>query len=530
MRESILLRKVAGVFTAVRRGFGMRLVSGPQVDGISPALPLALALALLPVLIVLALLLAFVLPHGLAGLSLATPLAVAAPMRRTLKQLQDRKAQLVKDMRAMLDGAADANLSAEDTEKFNGLEAELTRVNEALAREQRLQEVERTMAAAPSATPATPQITDVHNREGDRPWASLGEQLQAVVQAGLPTGMTFAGLRGGEVDPRLYGAASGASATVGSDGGFLIRKDFAVDLLTSAFKSGDLTSRCSQTEISENSDGLEVPYLDETSRANGSRWGGIQVYRVAEADTVTASKPQLGKWECRLEDMMGLAYLTERLAQDAGAMAQVFSEGFNAEFAFKADDEVYRGNGAGQCLGLLNHIWSSSAGTGSVVSVAKESGQTADTIVAENVINMWAKVLPRAKANGVWFVNTECMPELQKMQIGTGASGTLVYMPPGGLTGASFGTIYGRPVIEIEQASALGDVGDIMFADLSFYKLIRKGGIKQDESIHVRFLYNERAIRWVSRFNGAPKLKAAITPYKGASGSKLSPFVTLAAR
>jgi hypothetical protein len=58
-------------------------------------------------------------------------------------------------------------------------------------------------------------------------------------------------------------------------------------------------------------------YLDETSRATGSRWGGIQVYRAAEADSATAKKPQLGRWECRLEDIIGLAYITERLLRDA---------------------------------------------------------------------------------------------------------------------------------------------------------------------------------------------------------------------
>lgn len=439
-------------------------------------------------------------------------------MTNTLRVLQERVAQTKGAMSAMLDKLAteDRDFSAEEKASYDALNAKLTASLTQLTEQQKLQDAERHLAAPATAVPG---IAVVHDRASDEPFASLGEQLQAIANVTIK----------GVTDPRLYGAASGASATSGPDGGFLIRKDFAVDLTGSGIKSGALASRCSETPIGENSDGLEVVYVDETSRATGSRWGGVQVYRKAEADTVTASKPGLGVWARRLEDMMGLAYMTERLLADAGAMQSVFNEAFTDEFAFKLDDEIFRGNGVGQCLGIQSHVYSSTT-PGSTVSVAKETAQAADTIVAENIIKMWAAVLPRAKANGVWFINTECTPQLAQMQIGTGASGTLVYMPPGGLSGSPFGTIYGRPVIEIEQASALGDVGDITFADLSFYKLITKGGIKQDTSMHVRFLYNEMAFRWTTRVNGAPKLKTAITPYKGTSGNRLAPFVTLAAR
>lgn len=450
-------------------------------------------------------------------------------MRKTLKQLQDRRAQLKQQMEAINSAPAGEDgisLSAEQDAAYKALETQRDAVKAALAREQELQQEERDLV-----TNAVTDITVADDRAGNKPWASAEEQFMAIVAAGCPTGMALAnGMRGGSVDPRLYGAASGHSAGVGSDGGFQIQKDFSAELFKEAFAAGALTSRCDTSEVGANSDGLEVRYIDETSRATGSRWGSVQVYRVAEAETVTSAKVKIGKWELRLEDMMGLAYVTDRLLQDGGAMMGVIRQGFTEEFSFMADDEVYRGDGVGRCLGILNHVWNSTTGLGSVVSVAKESGQANDTVVAENIINIWSKVLPSAKARGAWFINTEVTPQLSQMQIGTGTSGQLVYLPAGGLSGASFGTIYGRPVIEIEHASALGDLGDIAYLDLSRYKLITKGGLQEAESMHVRFLYNERAFRWVTRFNGAPKLKAAITPYKGASGSKLSPFVTLAAR
>lgn len=400
-------------------------------------------------------------------------------------------------------------LSADQQADYDKHKATLAQIDQQIAAEQAHEALLKT-------TPATTTVAVVTD-EADRPFTSLGEQLVAIARAQSPRG-AFEGA--GTVDPRLLGAASGGNTSVGADGGYLVQKDHAVDLLGKGMESGALASRCDRSEIGPNSDGLEVVTIDETSRATGSRWGGVQVYRRAEADTVTSTKVKFGTWERRLEDLMGIAYITERGLQDAPAIGGVFEKAFAEEFGFKIDDEIYRGSGAGECQGIKN--------AACTVSVSKETGQLAATIVAENIVKMWSRVHPRSRFSGVWVYNVEGDTQLPLMQIGTGASGQLVYMPPGGLSASPYGTIYGRPVIPIEHADALGTVGDIAFVDLSQYKLIAKGGTQKDESIHVRFLYNERTFRWVTRINGAPKWKTALTPYKGTS--TLSPFVTLATR
>ena len=82
------------------------------------------------------------------------------------------------------------------------------------------------------------------------------------------------------------------------------------------------------------------------------------------------------------------------------------------------------------------------------------------------------------------------------MSHAVGTGGSLVYMPAGGLGGQPYGTLFGRPVIPIEQAATLGDLGDIIFADLSGgYILAEKGGIKADMSIYTRFEYDESVFR-----------------------------------
>lgn len=44
--------------------------------------------------------------------------------------------------------------------------------------------------------------------------------------------------------------------------------------------------------LGANTNRLRALGIDENSRANGSRWGGVQAYWVAEAETAAQSKPK----------------------------------------------------------------------------------------------------------------------------------------------------------------------------------------------------------------------------------------------
>jgi len=90
---------------------------------------------------------------------------------------------------------------------------------------------------------------------------------------------------------------------------------------------------------------------------------------------------------------------------------------------------------------------------------------------------------------------------------------------PGGFS------VYGRPLLEVEYAAALGTTGDIMLASLSQYQTINKGGVQAASSIHVSFAADETVFRFVYRTDGQPLWNSALTPY---AGSTLSPFVVLA--
>lgn len=378
--------------------------------------------------------------------------------------------------------------------------------------------------AADERAQATPDVVPGVDHATERP-VSLGEMLQAMAYnaPGMPAHRQKHILPNGiapHVSAALQAAASGASSGNAESGGLLVRNEWNTSLLNRVEENGKLAPSCFSMPIGEGNDGVEAPYVDETSRATGSRWGGVQVYRGAEASAMTASQPKLGKFELRLEDLFGLFYATDRVLRDATLLESLATKAFASEFAFKLDDEIVRGTGAGQCLGIV--------GNAPTVSVAKESGQSAGTVVYENVIKMYARLLARCMPGAKWYINQAVWPQLFRMSLSVGTGGVPAFMPPGGLSASPYGTLMGLPVEVIEQASAPGTVGDIILANLSNdYALISKP-MASASSIHVLFTTNQTTFRWVWPIIGKPVMASAITPYKGAD--TLGPFVTLATR
>jgi HK97 family phage major capsid protein len=431
--------------------------------------------------------------------------------------------QYREDIKALVKKSGD--IEAKATNENRDLSAEeLSLMKEINARIDELQDIVATLdhrqritagLDAPASAPQTIQMRAPAPADQRERFPSLGAQLAAVMQAGIP---------GGRVDPRLNNfraAASGLNETVPSEGGFLVQQDFSTDLLADVFQTGILASRCRRIPISGNANSLKINGIDETSRAS-TRSGGIIGYWEEEAAEKTASKPKFRKIELNLKKLIGLCYATDELLQDAVALEGFIKSAFPSEFGFLVDDAIINGTGAGMPLGILN--------SGCLVTQAKETGQQADTIMAENVIKMSSRLFASSFPNAAWYVNQMCLPQLYTMSIAVGTGGQLVFVPPGGLSQAPYGTLLGRPVIPIEQCAALGDLGDIILADLNGYILAQKGGIQSDMSIHVRFVYDESVFRFVLRVDGQPVRASALTPYKGGATATQSHFVALAAR
>jgi HK97 family phage major capsid protein len=447
-----------------------------------------------------------------------------------IKELRQKRADLRNEALGILD-KADAEKrvpTTEESARLDAIKVEQADNDRAITAEEYRMELRR------KSEPLDEPIERVEvgvNRATLEPWGGEPRQGETADQRSERARMGFGNMliaarratqEGGRIDPRLkpQAAATGSNEYIGSEGGFLVDVDQASTVWTRSYETSVLASRCTRVPISAGANSLKVKGVDESSRVNGSRWGGVQAYWAAEADSVTATKPKFRLIELQLRKLFATYYATDELIKDAIALGSIAQQAFGEELGFKLDDAIMNGTGAGQPLGVLT--------SNALVSVAMETGQSATTLVAQNVIKAHARMWARSRAKAAWFINQDVEPQLHQMSLPVGTGGLPVYMPEGGLSQSPYATLYGRPVIPIEHCATLGTVGDIVFADLSQYLLIDKGGVQADASIHVKFVNDETTFRYIMRVDGAPLWNVTLRPYKG--NNTLSPFVAVATR
>jgi HK97 family phage major capsid protein len=359
----------------------------------------------------------------------------------------------------------------------------------------------------------TPSGDEADRARKGNPFKNLADQCRSV--------RALAQSQGSQMDVRLKPLAIkqlGGQEGVPDEGGFLLEPTFDGSILVPLHDEGPFSSAVTTLPVSSNSNFGWIRGVDETDRATGSRWGGIRGYWLEEAGTKLPSQPKFRRINWELKKVVCLVYGTDELLQDSSMFETVVNTGCGEEINFMVNDAILNGSDAGRPSGVLN--------SGALVTVAKESNQTADTIVVENLYKMWARLNSRSKMNSAWYINTDVNPQLDLLSI---PSGTAALDPRFvGYDAQGLMRIKGRPVIETEFNPTLGDVGDIVLADMSQYLFWQKGGTEVASSIHVQFLTDQTVFRFVYRCDGQTAMASAVTPYKGSNS--LSSFVALAAR
>ena len=356
--------------------------------------------------------------------------------------------------------------------------------------------------------------------QGDANFRNFGELAQSVAWAMMPGSQNIDNrLREADYDQR---AALGSSEAVPEHGGFLIGPTFSDAIYTKIYDENQLLNRLRKIQIGPNSNRIELPFLSETSRATGSRWGGIRAYHDNEADTITSSKPKFGKIEMSLERITALIYVTDELLQDSATLGQYLIDIASKEIGFVMMDDIINGDGSGKALGILN--------SAALITIDKQGSQPNTTLVAENVIKAYMRVHSPSKKRGVWLANSDILEQAMTMSIAVGTGGVPIWLPMNNLAGRPSDTLLGQPILYMEQCPTLGTAGDLLFVDPNEYLIIEKqsGAIQSAMSIHIAFDSNQTAFRFVARFNGQPLWNSSLTPFKGTN--TVSPYVCIQTR
>lgn len=307
----------------------------------------------------------------------------------------------------------------------------------------------------------------------------------------------------------------------GADGGFSVPHTTDNRIQSRVTGEESLLSRTDTITVSGNG---YTETRDETTP-----WGstGIQCAWEGEAGTIAQSKPILNQrtWLCH--KVAALVPLTNEVLQDSVAIESHVNSKAPEMIDFKIGEAIIRGTGAGMPLGILN-----SAGT---LSIAKESNQPADTIKATNIQKMLMRMYPAYLSGGVFLAHPDTAVQLHELTViaktnaGTNIASAGFVFNPTAQEGAPFGTLYQRPIIYTQHCETVGDVGDLILADLSQYRsVVKGGGINAMQSPHFWFDQDVTALRFVFRMGGGPKFETTISPRDGSN--TMAAFLTIAAR
>lgn len=305
-------------------------------------------------------------------------------------------------------------------------------------------------------------------------------------------------------------------------GGFLIPELMRSELLQLALEKAIVRSRA--TVIPMSTLRVPIPTVDDTSHVS-SLFGGVIFYWTEEAASLTESTATFGKVVLDAKKLTGFFKVPAELLDDAPAFSGWFDARVPMGLAWFEDVAFMTETGDGTPLGFISCPAS--------VSVAAETGQTTGTIVWENIVKMYSRMLPTSLPTSVWICAIDTFPQLATMALSVGTGGGPVWIGnyAGGQSGADTPpmSILGRPVIFTEKVPALGTTGDINFVDLSYYLIGDRQQVRVDSSEHFLFQNNQVAYRIIERVDGRPWLQSALTPHNG-SANTLSPFVQLASR
>lgn len=334
------------------------------------------------------------------------------------------------------------------------------------------------------------------------PFKTAGEFFKAVKTAGVSPS---------ETDKRLLAMkVTGMSEGVPSDGGFLVPPQVAAGIKQNMWQTGSVLSKFNPIPVTGNSMTFNV--VDESSRADGYRHGGILGYWLEEGGTKQDSKAKFRQLDLKLRKCAALCYATDELLDDASALESWLTTNVPDELRFQTEQAIINGSGVGKPLGILK--------SPALYTFARVD---ANEIDATDIGTMWAHRYAGVN-DYVWFVSTTIFPQLINLTIGNQP----MFWPAGGMGGLPYATILGRPVVETEYNPSLGIEGDILLASPSQYQMIEKGGVQSASSIHVKFTTDETAFRFVYRVDGAPLWNAKMSSAY-ASSDYISPFIALTA-
>lgn len=403
------------------------------------------------------------------------------------KKKMDRN-DILKNKKAAVEEMAELAKTGENAERMEELKGEIRSFDS------RLEALDIAEAAKKDKKTFTPDIKK-ENR-------SIIE-----ITGGPATNRTFAGmfnqgrkLEVNEEEIRAFRASMKEGAP--STGGFSVPEPLAAQWLDASIDSEIIRPRATVWPM-ESATRKAIGW-DTADQSSGILFGGFKMEFLAEEGT---GNKQTGKLRAiQLGANKGAIFVdtSSELIEDGMGFEAQLDMAMRTSIGYGMDDYFINGTGAGQPLGIRNDP--------AKISIAKETGQVADTIVFDNFCKIFARMYPAGRKRAIWLINDTAIPQLLTLSVAVGTGGSVV--PVMSESNGEF-RILTRPVIFTSHMPKLGDADDVMFIDPSQYAIGIRRGLKLEKSNIPGWTNDLMSYRALLRFDGQGTWNAPITPKNG---------------
>jgi HK97 family phage major capsid protein len=425
-----------------------------------------------------------------------------------LKQLREKRAKLVAEMRGIIETAEgeDRDLTAEEQETFDTAQASKTDLDRRI---ERLEGLEASETELDRVVPAASRQAPIQRPGGDpaaREFESIGEFLSAVRFRPSDQRLEFVEGVGAETDE------NGLRAEMRMDndrqGGFMVPNHFRSNIMSIAPQDALVRPRANVIPAGSPPDaGITMPALDQSGDNPGNVFGGMTFSWIEEGGEKPETDAELRGISLVPHEIAGFVTVTDKLLRNWQASAAFLENLMRGGVSAAEDYAFLRGTGNGQPLGALN---------APVLKAVHRA--TANQVSYTDLVSMVAVLLMRG-GSPVWSMPQGALPQIAQLKDPNGN-----YIWIANARDGFAGTLLGYPVRWNNRAPGLGNKGDILLADWSYYLIKDGSGPFVAASEHVKFTSNKTVIKIFWNVDGAPWMNAA---FKEENGYEVSPFVAL---
>ena len=358
----------------------------------------------------------------------------------SITELRMKRANSLEAAKAFLESRRqnDGTLTVEDDATYTGMENDITKLGNEIARMERLEAMDAVLNL-PTSKPLT-----------DKPEAAKKDEKTGRASDAYKKAFWAQARSRDGVAPELR---NDLQIGTDSEGGYLVPDEFEHTLVQALNEENIIRNHA---RVITTSNGLhKIPIV----AAHGSAaW-------MEEEDAYTASDETFGQVNLDAHKVGTLIKVSEELLQDSAFDLEAYmNEEFTRRIGDKEEDAYLNGDGSHKPTGIFN-------GTGGAQVGVTAASTTA--ITADEVIDLFYSLKAPYRKNAIWILNDATVKAIRKLKNGAGD-----YLWQPALKDGDVPTILGRPYFTSQFAPTIEAGAKVMaFGDFSYYWIGDRQGI-----------------------------------------------------